>query len=136
MAEKQKIQHGGSHYLGMAIQPRELAMHNQWDADAFSCLKYLSRFESKSGVEDLKKARHFAEMRRDFDPPALMIPAKVRITDYLVENGFDVKPNIKYALRALWDTVYMYDGVRLYSSHLIQRINILISTLDPDFVPE
>lgn len=126
----EKTQVGGQHYLSMGIQPRELAMGNHWDADSFSALKYLSRFESKNPIEDLKKARHFAEMRRDWAPGPLSVPPKVRLIDYITKNGFSDKPLIRYALHALWDTVYMHDGVRLYSEHLIRKIDDLIASVE------
>lgn len=127
---QEKVQAGGSHYLSMGIQPREMAMANGWDADAFSCLKYLSRYEQKVPLLDLQKARHFAELRRDFGPPALMIPPRVRLRDYLEQNGFASNKPLVLALHALWDTVYVYDGVRLYSEHLTTKIDDLICSLD------
>lgn len=56
-------QHGGTHYVNMGMQPFRFAMVNGWDAGAFSILKYLSRHRTKNGLEDLKKARHFVDLR-------------------------------------------------------------------------
>lgn len=66
--EPPRRQMGGDHYQAMGIQPREFAIRNRYDPDAFSILKYLSRHRRKAGVEDVEKAKHFAEMRlRDFE---------------------------------------------------------------------
>lgn len=57
------IQHGGSHYKGMGIEPVEIALANNLDCLQFSVVKYVSRHKLKgSGVEDLKKCIHFAQM--------------------------------------------------------------------------
>lgn len=63
-SESTKQQIGGTHYVNMGMQPFHFAMVNGWDAGAFSILKYISRHRSKNGVEDLKKARHFVDLRR------------------------------------------------------------------------
>lgn len=57
------VQIAGSHYKGMAIQPMEFSMANNWDACAHTILKYLSRHKQKSGLEDLRKARHCVDLR-------------------------------------------------------------------------
>ena len=53
---------GGSHYKDMAITPREYAKKNNLGIDEFNIIKYVSRFRSKNGVEDLRKARHYLDM--------------------------------------------------------------------------
>ena len=55
------IQIGGTHYKAQKLQP--------WDAiAAWDCgfldgnvIKYVVRYRSKGGVEDLKKARHYLD---------------------------------------------------------------------------
>ncbi|MDE2106671.1 MAG: DUF3310 domain-containing protein [Patescibacteria group bacterium] len=119
-----------SYYSNLGIDPRTLAMANHWDADAFSILKYLTRFDRKDGIKDVVKARNFAVMRRDFAPGPLMYSPRIRLGDYLEANGYKSKPLIRYAISALWDTVYVYDGVKLYSDHLIKRIDEIITHLE------
>ncbi|QTG12380.1 DUF3310 domain-containing protein [Agrobacterium tumefaciens] len=65
MSNPYERQEAGTHYVNMGMQPFHFAMVNQWDAGAFSILKYLSRHRSKNGLEDLKKARHFVELRQE-----------------------------------------------------------------------
>lgn len=61
LMELNDIQIGGDHYKKMPIQP--------WDAIiAWKCgyldgnvIKYVARYRSKGGVEDLRKARHYLD---------------------------------------------------------------------------
>ena len=66
MASKKKslngIQHGGSHYKDMKIEPAEYIMANKIPWAEGSAIKYVSRHKAKGGVEDLKKAVHFLQM--------------------------------------------------------------------------
>lgn len=62
----QKRQVGGNHYTVMVVQPWD-AMRAWMSPEAFrgflrgNAIKYLARCESKGGVEDLKKARHYLD---------------------------------------------------------------------------
>jgi hypothetical protein len=53
---------GGSHYKDMKITPRDYAKANGLDCDEFSIIKYVSRWRTKNGVEDLRKAKHYIDM--------------------------------------------------------------------------
>ena len=56
------VQEGGGHYKGMAIQPFEY-IHANGIGFAEGCVvKYVSRWRTKGGVEDLRKARHFLDL--------------------------------------------------------------------------
>lgn len=88
-AAPQPYQVAGDHYLGMGIQPIAFAMENRWDACAFSALKYISRHRRKGGVEDLKKARHFIEMREgEFKKLRTSGIRTITMTEYTKSNGF------------------------------------------------
>jgi hypothetical protein len=67
------IQVGGSHYKEMAIQPIEFIMKNNIGFMEGNAIKYISRWRSKGGIEDLKKARHYLDMLIEFeqDEPAV-----------------------------------------------------------------
>ena len=56
------IQVGGNHYKEMPIQPIEYIMKNNIGFMEGNAIKYISRWRSKGGVEDLKKARHYLDM--------------------------------------------------------------------------
>lgn len=58
---------GGNHYKDMVIQPLEFAMANNLDPCQFSIVKYVSRFRSKNGLQDLEKARHFLDLLIEFE---------------------------------------------------------------------
>jgi hypothetical protein len=61
------IQVGGNHYKEMAIQPIEFIMKNNIGFMEGNAIKYISRWRSKGGVEDLKKARHYLDMLIEFE---------------------------------------------------------------------
>lgn len=58
---------GGDHYKTMKIQPMEYSMANGLDACQHTIVKYVTRFRSKGGIEDLKKARHTLDMLIEFE---------------------------------------------------------------------
>ena len=49
---------GGDHYRKMAIQPIEYILANDLGFVEGAVVEYVSRWQSKGGVEDLQKARH------------------------------------------------------------------------------
>lgn len=57
-----ETQVGGSHYKDMAIQPAEYIHKNGIGFIEGACIKYLSRWRKKGGVQDLQKAAHMLEM--------------------------------------------------------------------------
>lgn len=61
------IQVGGDHYKSMKIQPMEYSMANGLDACQHTAIKYISRFRTKGGIEDLNKAKHCIDMLIQFE---------------------------------------------------------------------
>jgi hypothetical protein len=57
-----KVQVGGSHYKDMPIQPVEFIHANGIPFIEGAVIKYVSRWRSKGGMEDLRKAAHFLEL--------------------------------------------------------------------------
>ena len=57
-----KTQVGGDHYTSMKIQPAEYILANGIGFSEGSVIKYVSRWRSKGGVDDLKKARHHLDL--------------------------------------------------------------------------
>jgi len=61
-----KKQVGGDHYVNMGVQPWD-AMESWLTPEQFqgflqgNAIKYLARWQSKGGVEDLRKARHYLD---------------------------------------------------------------------------
>ncbi len=56
------VQVGGGHYKNMRIQPIEYTLANGLGFCEGNVIKYVSRYKSKNGVEDLKKAKHYLEL--------------------------------------------------------------------------
>lgn len=53
---------GGSHYKDLPIQPVEYIHANGIGFLAGNVIKYVTRYKAKSGMEDLKKARHYIDL--------------------------------------------------------------------------
>jgi len=66
-ADPLAVQIGGDHYKTMAIQPMEYSMKNKLDACQHTIIKYVTRFRSKGGVQDLEKAKHCIDMLIAFE---------------------------------------------------------------------
>ena len=56
------IQEGGAHYKDMPIQPLEFSLVNRLDPMQHTVIKYVTRFRSKNGIADLRKARHTIDL--------------------------------------------------------------------------
>ncbi len=61
------VQVGGDHYKDMKIQPVEYIYKNGIGYFEGCVIKYVSRWQKKGGVEDLKKARHFLDLLIEFE---------------------------------------------------------------------
>lgn len=61
------VQVGGDHYKTMPIQPVEFCMMNDLDACQSAVIKYVTRFRSKNGVQDLQKAKHYLDLLIEFE---------------------------------------------------------------------
>jgi hypothetical protein len=53
---------GGEHYRQGDIQPIEYIHANDMDFFSGNVVKYITRWKYKSGLEDLKKAKHYIEL--------------------------------------------------------------------------
>lgn len=52
---------GGDHYSKMDIQPWEVIERSGLDFFEGNVIKYVMRYRSKNGLEDLEKARHYLD---------------------------------------------------------------------------
>ena len=52
-------QEGGGHYKSRGIQPLEYTMKNNLSFCEGNVVKYISRYKSKNGIEDLAKVIHY-----------------------------------------------------------------------------
>ena len=53
-------QEGGGHYKDCGVQPLEYTMQNNLSFCEGNVVKYISRYKSKNGIEDLAKVIHYA----------------------------------------------------------------------------
>lgn len=53
---------GGAHYKALAIQPVEYCQRNGLGFIEGCVVKYVTRWKSKGGIDDIKKARHMLDM--------------------------------------------------------------------------
>ena len=56
------IQVGGNHYKNFKIQPIEYIQANNLSYCEANVVKYVTRWRSKNGIEDLKKAKHYIDL--------------------------------------------------------------------------
>jgi len=57
-----EIQIGGHHYSKMVIQPIEFITKNELSFIQGNVIKYICRYKSKNGLEDLKKVKHYVDL--------------------------------------------------------------------------
>ena len=60
-ADANARQVGGGHYKGKAIQPWDFIASNKLGYLEGNIIKYVSRWQDKGGIEDLRKARHYLD---------------------------------------------------------------------------
>ena len=123
---------GGSHYQNLPIQPRQFAMQNRWDSDSFSIVKYLTRYPDKAGVEDVKKGRHFAILRKEWAPRPIPFQAgDIAMLSYVHQN--ELSPMVGNALLMLdqWVRRGAIDTMeKCFAERTIQRIDIILDWLE------
>jgi len=56
------IQVGGDHYKTMAVQPIEYIMANNLGFCEGNVVKYITRYATKNGREDLEKVKHYVDL--------------------------------------------------------------------------
>jgi hypothetical protein len=59
----------GSHYKDLAIQPVEFIHRNGIGYMEGNAIKYLTRWRSKGGIEDLRKAKHYIDLLIEMETP-------------------------------------------------------------------
>lgn len=66
-ASSLNVQIGGNHYKNFIIQPVEYVWKNDIPFIEGSVIKYVTRWKSKGGINDLRKARHFLDLLIEFN---------------------------------------------------------------------
>lgn len=57
-----EVQVGGGHYKGLKIQPIEYIHANSLGYCEANVVKYISRWKSKGGLQDLEKVKHYVDL--------------------------------------------------------------------------
>jgi hypothetical protein len=70
-------QEGGEHYKAMKIQPVEFIHANGIGYFEGNVIKYVSRWRSKGGIGDLRKARHFLDLLIELEEKKAPVPYQV-----------------------------------------------------------
>lgn len=56
------VQVGGGHYKNLKIQPIEYIHANNLGYCEANVVKYISRWRSKGGLQDLEKVKHYVDL--------------------------------------------------------------------------
>lgn len=61
------VQVAGTHYKDLPIQPVQYIQANNIPYMEGNVVKYVSRWRTKGGMDDLRKAKHYLEMLIEFE---------------------------------------------------------------------
>ena len=119
---------GGAHYKRFAIQPTEFCMKNRLDPCIHAVLKYVARWRVKNGLEDLRKAAHYVQIREAFaydlpEPGAIQIS----MLEFVTRNNIPLADaDVLYRLEAYYNALTgRREGA---STRLITAIDDLIKS--------
>lgn len=87
MSKSLDTQIGGNHYKDMPIQPIEFAMKNRLNPCQTKIIKYVCRYPSKNGKEDLLKAKHIIDLLIEFEYPDVWETLDIEFLDEGENNG-------------------------------------------------
>lgn len=59
---------GGSHYKNESLQPLDIIAAIDLNFFQGNIVKYVTRHSKKNGLEDLKKAYHYCQLGKEYDP--------------------------------------------------------------------
>jgi len=59
MSNKKQVK--GNHYKNMTMQPWDFIIENKLPYCEGNIIKYICRYKSKGGIDDLEKAKHYLE---------------------------------------------------------------------------
>lgn len=91
---------GGTHYSDMNVEPIELIEAFDLNFVQGSIVKYVSRYKSKGGVQDLEKALHYCEIGLDDKSNGMDLTKKdnIVIDWYCISNN--IHPYERYAIES------------------------------------
>lgn len=124
------IQIGGNHYKNLAIQPMEFSLSLELNAAKHTAIKYVTRFESKGGQEDLKKATHCIEILRQYwfendYQDDMCFADLVAVTHYCAANNLS-------PLQTKCITLVVMANDHDDLNHALEHCYHLVSSINPD----
>lgn len=75
------VQTGGDHYKKLKVQPVFYNWANKIPFIEGCCIKYLTRWREKGGVEDLRKSMHLHELLIYFETTPIVLIEQERIVE-------------------------------------------------------
>lgn len=78
---------GGQHY-NLPYQPIKFIVENKLNFIQGNIVKYISRYKSKNGLEDLEKAKHYAELGLELEGNQNLVCAEGDVLLYCMANSF------------------------------------------------
>lgn len=101
------FQVGGSHYKNSSYQPIQFSRDLNLNGFQLSMVKYLTRYKSKNGREDLEKLKHYAQLGCELRPLNFIERSSAHeiCINYATENCFDL-----LRFRILHEIVYQQWG--------------------------
>lgn len=94
---------GGSHYKDMVIQPVEFIERNNLGFCVGNVIKYVCRYKSKNGIEDLQKAKHYLEILIDIESDKNNELESVEIP---IEPAHEQRPSEEVNVESAFDKLY------------------------------
>ena len=113
---------GGKHYLKYRMQPVDAIRKTNLDFVRGNILKYLVRYKDKNGVEDLKKARHYAEILRE------QVMMRFDVGETFIEQFQDTDSDVRRVMRLLLDHFGQLENIR----ELLEQLDRLIKKEEQD----
>ena len=113
---------GGDHYLKYRMQPVDAIRKTNLDFVRGNILKYLVRYKDKNGVEDLKKARHYAEILRE------QVMMRFDVGETFIEQFQDTDSDVRRVMRLLLDHFGQLENIR----ELLEQLDRLIKKEEQD----
>ena len=78
---------GGTHY-NMPYQPIKFITENNLNFIQGNIVKYVSRYNKKNGIQDLEKAKHYAELGLEIEGNQFLVCAGTEVLNYCNANDF------------------------------------------------
>lgn len=80
---------GGSHYKKLIMQPIEFIVKAKLSYIQGNIVKYVSRYQDKNGIEDVRKSIHYAELAIALDDSCAEYKMLNLAYSYCKVNNFD-----------------------------------------------